>query len=76
MVNWVALGQVLLFALGTGAVLVSAFSFGLVSLDRYDLGRRTDAASAATVGALIVAALCFAVCVAGVGLGIWALIVK
>jgi hypothetical protein len=91
-IDWGSIGLVLVFALITGAIIVGAFSFGLVNLDRYEKGRGTatgdDArpADPATVTAqdrgslallsLIVAVFCFAVCVLGVAAGLWAMLNK
>jgi hypothetical protein len=53
LIAWGSIGLVLVFALVTGAIVVGAFSFGLVGLDRYEKsrGRGDDAIETATAAA-------------------------
>jgi hypothetical protein len=72
-VDWSAVGQTLGYSLGAVLVVVGAFSVGALALARAD-GLRAAARPAATLTAGAFA--CFAVALAGVGLGIWFIIDK
>lgn len=77
LVNWGGLFEVAAFALVAGAVVVTAFSVGLVSLDRFQrLRAEARTAELVALPALLMAILCLAVCVAAIGLGLWAIVVK
>lgn len=85
LVNWASLGEVFLLAICTATVIVGGYSLGLTTLDAYlSSVRRRDAeasgpaASAVRVkyDSLVVAVLSFAVCVAGIGAGLWAMLVR
>ena len=77
LVNWGSLGEVVLFALVAGAVVVAAFSAGLVSLDRFQQLRvEARTASMVAIPALLMAILCLAVCLGAIGLGLWSIVVK
>ncbi|HEX4216069.1 MAG TPA: hypothetical protein VIA06_22340 [Candidatus Dormibacteraeota bacterium] len=51
LIAWGSIGLVLVFALITGAVVVGAFSFGLVGLDRYQKARGNGGGGSTTVEA-------------------------
>jgi hypothetical protein len=77
-INWTALGKIIVVGLIAGAGLPALFAVGLVALDR-----RPGAAEAAPgdtricggnpIG-LVAAAACFAVVLAGIGWGIYAIV--
>jgi hypothetical protein len=85
LVNWASLGEVLLLALATAVVIVGGYSVGLTTLDAYlssvhERDAATGGPAASTVqvkhDSLVVALLSFGVCVAGVGVGLWAMLVR
>lgn len=79
LLDWAGLLQVLLFALVASAVIVTAFSFGLVGLDRYQRAVGADGTGAhrgGAAGSLAIAIACFAVCAAAVGAGLWAIVAR
>jgi hypothetical protein len=77
LINWGNLAEILLFALVAGAIVVGAFSFGLVSLDRFQQIRvEARTVHLVAIPALLMALLCLGVCVAAVGLGLWAIVIK
>ncbi|MEV4148101.1 hypothetical protein AB0J40_30850 [Amycolatopsis sp. NPDC049691] len=70
-INWGSLGLVFLVALGSVVVLASLFSFGVVGLSQRDSARETGASG---TGPLAGAVICFALCAAIVGYGIYLIV--
>ncbi len=101
LISWSGLGLVALVAGVAAAILVTAFSFALIGLDRWSALRNRQAAEngggeaasgtgdiahaampigvrreQVAFGSLAMAIVGFAVCVAGVGLGLWSMVEK
>lgn len=74
-----SLGAGLLWSVLAGAGLVAVFSFGLVGLSRHEgelvSGEHARRGASDTAG-LVIAIVCFAVVLAGVGAGVWAMVDK
>lgn len=85
LVDWASLGEVVLLALSAAVLIVGGYSLGLAALDVYVSSRRRPAGdgggTAVAAGrvrhdALAVALVSFAICVAGVAAGLWAMLVR
>lgn len=70
-IDWGSLGLVFVVALGSVVVLTSLFSFGVVGLSQRESARETGASGA---GPLAGAVICFALCAAIVGYGIYLIV--
>ncbi|HEY3470613.1 MAG TPA: hypothetical protein VGL47_36135 [Amycolatopsis sp.] len=70
-IDWSALGTVFVIALGSVAVLASLFSFGVVGLSQREAARE---AGGSGTGQLAGAVVCFAVCAAIIGYGIYLIV--
>jgi len=70
-IDWGSLGLVLVVALASVVVLTSLFSFGVVGLSQRDSAR---AAGGSGSGPLAGAVICFALCAAIVGYGIYLIV--
>jgi hypothetical protein len=80
--SWIdlaALGRILVASLLAGAGLTLVFSLGLVGVSEHSGRMRGGAHVAGRRGAsgwLVLAGLCFAVVVAGIAIGVWAMTQK
>ncbi|WP_372669658.1 hypothetical protein [Amycolatopsis kentuckyensis] len=70
-IDWGSLGLVFVVALGSVVVLTSLFSFGVVGLSQRESARETGASG---TGPLAGAVICFALCAAIVGYGIYLIV--
>ena len=70
-IDWGSLGLVFVVALGSVVVLTSLFSFGVVGLSQRDSAR---SAGGSGTGPLAGAVICFALCAAIVGYGIYLIV--
>ncbi|MBE8520774.1 hypothetical protein ILP97_25365 [Amycolatopsis sp. H6(2020)] len=70
-IDWGSLGLVFLVALASVVVLTSLFSFGVVGLSQRDSART---AGGSGTGPLAGAVICFALCAAIVGYGIYLIV--
>jgi hypothetical protein len=70
-IDWGSLGIVFVIALGSVVVLTSLFSFGVVGLSQRESAKE---AGASGTGPLAGAVLCFAVCAAIIGYGIYLIV--
>jgi hypothetical protein len=70
-VDWGSLGIVFVIALGSVVVLTSLFSFGVVGLSQRESAKE---AGASGTGPLAGAVVCFAVCAAIIGYGIYLIV--
>ncbi|GAB3156058.1 hypothetical protein GCM10027258_61910 [Amycolatopsis stemonae] len=70
-IDWGSLGLVFVVALGSVVVLASLFSFGVVGLSQRESARESgDSGTGPLTGAVI----CFALCAAIVGYGIYLIV--
>jgi NADH:ubiquinone oxidoreductase subunit K len=72
LVDFGALLRILVLALAVGAGVVSAFSIGLVGVSEYTT-HRTETRGYAGIALAVV---CFAICVAAVGLGLFVMLAR
>ncbi|MEV4056117.1 hypothetical protein AB0J55_33330 [Amycolatopsis sp. NPDC049688] len=70
-INWGSLGLVFVVALASVVVLTSLFSFGVVGLSQRDSARE---AGGSGTGPLTGAVICFTLCAAIVGYGIYLIV--
>jgi hypothetical protein len=70
-IDWAALGTVFGVALGAVVIIASLFGFGVVGLSNRAEAREAGGSGA---GALTGAVICFAMCVAVVGYGIYLIV--
>ena len=70
-IDWGSLGLVFVVALASVVVLTSLFSFGVVGLSQRESARE---AGTSGTGPLVGAILCFVVCLAIVGYGIYLIV--
>ncbi|WP_103348218.1 hypothetical protein [Amycolatopsis sp. CA-128772] len=70
-INWSSLGLVFVVALASVVVLTGLFSFGVVGLSQRDSARATGGSG---TGPLAGAVICFALCAAIVGYGIYLIV--
>jgi hypothetical protein len=77
-INWTALGKIVVVGLIAGAGLPALFAVGLVALDRRPGGAEAAPDDAKVYGGnpigLVIAAVCFAVVLAGIGWGIYEIV--
>nr|WP_225957316.1 hypothetical protein [Amycolatopsis lexingtonensis] len=70
-IDWGSLGLVFVVALASVVVLTSLFSFGVVGLSQRDAAREAGGSGS---GRLAGAVICFALCAAIVGYGIYLIV--
>ena len=70
-INWGALGVVFVIALVSVAVLASLFSFGVVGLSQREAAREAGGSGS---GQLAGSVVCFALCTAIIGYGIYLIV--
>ncbi|WP_375474685.1 hypothetical protein [uncultured Jatrophihabitans sp.] len=77
-IDWATTGQILVESLAAGVLIVAAFALGarLISSAQDGSARPDGAAQTGLVGRYALAALCFALAAAAVGLGVYLTIDK
>jgi hypothetical protein len=72
-INWAELGEVFLATVAAAVVVVGLFSVGVIGLSQQAAARANGQGG---TGAFVGAVVCFAICVAVVGYGIYLIVAK